>query len=124
MVLNNVKYRLKICSGLAADINTTATKNAAVVGEPHWVTDGKDLYVFDGTDMIYIGGATLLAVVAAEAGDKLGLFGATPVVQPTTAISGATFAQNSGAGINEASTFDGYTISQVVAALRAIGALE
>jgi len=54
---------------------------------------------------------------------KLGFFGATPIIQPTTGVAGATFVENSGTPINTASTFDGYTIAQVVKALRNLGLL-
>ena len=47
--LHNKDFTLKIKQGLAANINTTATKAQAVAGEPHYTTDGKKLYVFDGT---------------------------------------------------------------------------
>lgn len=52
-----------------------------------------------------------------------GFFGATPVAQPTTAGTAATFVANSGTAVNDASTFDGYTIKQVVKALRNLGLL-
>lgn len=54
---------------------------------------------------------------------KVGFFGATTIEQPTTASSSATFTANSGTAVNDASTFDGYTISQVVKALRDFGLL-
>jgi len=54
---------------------------------------------------------------------QLGFFGATPVLKPTTAISGATFAANAGIPVLDGSTFGGYTIGQIVAALRALGIL-
>lgn len=53
----------------------------------------------------------------------IGLYGATPVTRATTGGSAATFAQNSGNAVNDASTFDGYTLNQVVLALRNIGVL-
>lgn len=40
---------IKVKRGLAANINKTATVNSAVAGEPHYTTDGKRLYMFDGT---------------------------------------------------------------------------
>jgi len=52
---------------------------------------------------------------------KIGVWAKTPIVQPTTAFAAATFVANAGTAVNDASTFDGYTIKQVVAALRAIG---
>jgi hypothetical protein len=52
---------------------------------------------------------------------KLGFWDKTPVVQPTTGISGATFDLTVAAVFIQHSTFDGYTIAQVVAALRQLG---
>lgn len=55
--------------------------------------------------------------------DKFGMWGATPIAQPTTAFAAATFVANAGTAVNDASTFDGYTIKQVVKILRGLGAL-
>lgn len=56
-------------------------------------------------------------------GSYAGFFSATPIAQPTTGIAAATFTANSGTAVNDASTFDGYTIKQVVKALRNLGLL-
>lgn len=56
-------------------------------------------------------------------GNKLGFFGTTSVAQPTTAVAAATFVAGAGTAVNDASTFDGYTIKQVVKALRNLGLL-
>lgn len=53
----------------------------------------------------------------------VGLWGATPVVQPTTAVTGATRVGGGGTTITDSDTFDGYTLAQIVKALRNIGAL-
>lgn len=37
-------------TGLAANINATATKNQATEGELHYTTDNDQLYVFDGSN--------------------------------------------------------------------------
>jgi len=55
--------------------------------------------------------------------ERFGLYNVTPVSRATTAIGGATFTANTGTTVNSASTFDGYTIAQVVKALRDIGVL-
>lgn len=48
---------------------------------------------------------------------------AAPIAQPTTSIAAATFVANSGTTVNDASTFDGYTMKQIVKALRNLGLL-
>lgn len=54
---------------------------------------------------------------------KLSMWNATPIVQPTTAGAAATFVANTSLIANDTATFDGYTIGQVVKALRNIGIL-
>ncbi len=54
---------------------------------------------------------------------KLSFWNATPIIQPTTSVAASTFVANSGTAVNDASTFDGYTMKQVVKALRNVGLL-
>lgn len=51
---------------------------------------------------------------------KLSLWNATPIVQPTTAIGAATFVANTSLIFDDTATFDWYTIGQIVKALRNI----
>ena len=53
--LNNRPMSLKLKQGLFADINTTATKNTAVLGELHYCTDTGELYIFNGTENVLAG---------------------------------------------------------------------
>jgi len=53
----------------------------------------------------------------------VGLWGATPIVQPTTAVAAATRVGGGGTTVTDTDTFDGYTLAQIVKALRNIGAL-
>lgn len=61
--------------------------------------------------------------IGTAAAQKLGLWGATPIVQPTTAIAAATFVANTSGIADDTATFDGYTLGQMAKALRNIGAL-
>lgn len=54
---------------------------------------------------------------------KLGFWNAAPIAQPTVAIAAAAFVANTSAIANDTATFDGYTIGQVVKALRNEGLL-
>ena len=54
---------------------------------------------------------------------QIGFFGATPVAQPTTATASATRAAVIGTVANVGDTYDGYTLAQVVKALRNLGIL-
>jgi len=71
------------------------------------------------------GGGTLRGLKIGSAGTSLLAFwGATPIVQPTTAVASATVASPGGGNtIKTDDTFDGYTLAQIVKALRNIGAL-
>lgn len=70
--------------------------------------------ITDGTTGTKIGTAT---------SQKIALWAKTPDVQPTNAITGAAVVTNSGTAVNEATTFGGYTLAQIAAALIRIGAL-
>jgi hypothetical protein len=104
-------------AGTGADdipLNLTAAGTGTVkVNSNLEIADTKDIVLDTGTGT-KIGTATT---------QKLGFWDKTPVVQPTTGISGATFVADSGGSIHPSSTFDGYTIAQVVAALRQLGIL-
>lgn len=54
MKLNKTNFQIRFKRGLAANVNTDATKYLAVEGEPHWTTDTKQLYIFDGTQNLWI----------------------------------------------------------------------
>ncbi len=72
---------------------------------------------------LWSGAGAGVVVTDDGAATKIGLFGVTPIARPTTSGAAATFTANSGTAVNDASTFDGYTIKQIVKALRDIGAL-
>ncbi|CAB4154160.1 hypothetical protein UFOVP633_19 [uncultured Caudovirales phage] len=75
---------------------------------------GRDIW-FDSTTGTKIGAATT---------QKFAFWNKTPIVQPTTAIASATvLSPGGGINIKTDDTFDGYTIAQVVKALRNIGIL-
>ena len=54
----------------------------------------------------------------------MGFWGATAIARPTVAVAAAAFVANAGVAVNDLSTFDGYTLKQVVKALRNIGILN
>jgi hypothetical protein len=54
---------------------------------------------------------------------KMGFWNATPIVQPTTAVAAATLVGGGGTTITATDTFDGYTLQQIVKALRNTGLL-
>lgn len=54
---------------------------------------------------------------------KISFWNAAPIVQPTTGVAAATFVANTSGIANDTATFDGYTIGQIVKALRNTGLL-
>lgn len=61
--MHGTDYQIKLKQGTFANINTTATKNSAVQGEPHYTTDTKALYIHDGTSNIPVVSMKPLVVV-------------------------------------------------------------
>jgi len=61
--------------------------------------------------------------IATAAAQKISFWNAAPIVQPTVAIAAAVFVANTSGIVNDSATFDGYTIGQVVKALRNAGLL-
>lgn len=94
-------YALWVDNGVARFDSNLDLSNAAVN------------LVLDSTTGTKIGTAT---------SQKLALWNATPVVQPTTAIGAATRVGGGGAALTDTDTFDGYTVAQIVKLLRTIGA--
>ena len=75
--------------------------------------------IADAKNVVF--GTTTGSKLGSGATEKIGAWGATPIVQPTTAVAAATFVANAGTAVNDASTFDGYTLKQIAKALRNIG---
>jgi hypothetical protein len=69
-------------------------------------------------------GTTTGTKIGTATSEKLSFWNATPIVQPTTGIAESAFVENAGGtAVNDDSTFDGYTLRQVVKALRDAGLL-
>ena len=64
-----------------------------------------------------------MEIEASGSAAMLGFYGVAAIVRPTTASAAATFAANTSGIVDDTATFDGYTIGQVVKALRDIGLL-
>lgn len=109
-----------ITIGTTAGGTGTVAFNTAGGGASCFVV-GAGLTLVDGFNAIL--GSTTGTKWGTATTQKQGWWNATPVVQPTTAIVGAAITANAGTAVNDASTFAGYTIGQVVAALRLIGIL-
>jgi hypothetical protein len=68
-------------------------------------------------------GSTTGTKIGTNAAQKLGFYNQAPEVQPTTAIAEGPIVAGAGAAVLEDTTFNGYTIGQIVAALQRLGLL-
>jgi hypothetical protein len=76
----------------------------------------------DATNMAF--NATTGTKIGTATSQKLAFWNKTPIVQPTTAITGATFASpGAGTNVKTDDTFGGYTLQQIAAALINTGIL-
>ena len=107
-VLNTLQVRLGDDSNFA-DISTGA------------ITASGNLTLSD-TNLIT--GTATGTIIATANSQKLGFWGATPIVQPTTSVAAATLVSNLGTPITSTDTFDGYTLQQIARALRLMGKLQ
>jgi hypothetical protein len=95
-------------AGYRLDVNGTLRSQGDVT-----ISDTKNI-IFGTTTGNKIGTAT---------SQKMGFWNATPIVQPTTAVAAATLVGGGGTALTDTDTFDGYTIKQIVKALRNTGLL-
>ena len=68
-------------------------------------------------------GTTTGTKIGAATNQRFAFWNKTPIVQPTTAIAGATLVSGGGTTLTSTDTFGGYTLQQVVQALRNVGLL-
>ena len=64
--LNKTNWSIQLKQGLAANINAVATTLQAIIGEPHYTTDTKMLYIFDGTSNLPVGARRAYVVKTAN----------------------------------------------------------
>jgi len=85
------------------------------------IADGGDTTWAEGINMVFqTATGTKIGTATSQ---KIGFWNATPIVQPTTAVAAATLVGGGGTTITATDTFDGYTLQQVVKALRNSGLL-
>ena len=76
---------------------------------------------YDGLNIAF--GTTTGTKIGTATSQKIGFWNATPIVQPTTAVAASTLVSNLGTPLTDTDTFDGYTLKQIVKALRNTGIL-
>jgi hypothetical protein len=87
--------------------------DAVVFAADVTLDEGKNLLISDGTGSKF-----------GDVDSVMAWWGATPISQPDTGVASASFTANSGTAVNDASTFDGYTLRQIVRGLRLMGKFE
>ena len=81
----------------------------------------KDIQMLDGRKIQT--GRTTGTKIGTGTDQKIGFWNTTPIIQPTTSHAEAAFTASTGTAVNDNTTFDNYTLRQVVKALRDIGLL-
>ena len=106
------------CDAIGGGSNTVTLGNTSTAN----TFIGGNLRLADAASIVI--GTTTGTKIGTAASQKLSLWGKTPIVQPATGGSSATVASpGAGSVIKTDDTFDGYTLAQVVKALRNIGVL-
>lgn len=91
-------------------------------GTTKWtIADGGDTTWADAVNMVF--NATTGTKIGTATTQKLAFWNKTPIVQPDTSIAQATYSSGAGTNLTTGDTFDGYTLQQVVKALRNSGLL-
>jgi hypothetical protein len=101
-------------------VNTGSGNNTALLLNSFNGTQNLALSIQNGDISMSGTAGTKIGISTSQ---KLAFWNATPIVQPTTAVSPSVFVENTGNNIKQDSTFDGYTLQQVVKALRNMGIL-
>ncbi len=122
--------------GLNVEAFSNATNNTSILLGTTTIPSGNFAIYSAGTETSYFAGSIQLVdkdfilsigtgtKIGTATGQKLSFWNKTPIIQPTTGLSVTlTFTANSGTAVNDASTFGGYTLKQVVQALINIGIL-
>lgn len=115
--------------GVTFNTRTTDGMYSKAANEVGFVTNSILSFYIDSSQRIVINdkniilGTTTGTKIGTAATQKLGFWNATPIVQPTTAIGAATLINLGGTTLTDTDTFDGYTLKQIVKALRDAGIL-
>ncbi len=111
----------------APDFNISTINNPSAVGAINIFTGNvttsgavSNLSLFTGTPT---SGAEGTVRIQSRSTGLLSFWGVAGIARPTTAFASAAFVVNAGTAINTGSTFDGYTIAQLMHIVRNLGLL-
>ncbi len=125
-VANLAKYVTTSTVGMLFQSNTASTKFWWTIGgnavtDLYMTLETTALTLGDAVNLVF--GTTTGTKIGSSTSQKIGFWNTVPIIQPTTAVAAATFLTNTSLIANDSATFDGYTIGQIVKALRNIGLL-
>jgi hypothetical protein len=106
----------------SSSVDQCTISNTGVFSGGIIITGTRNLTIGEGNNIIL--GTTTGTKIGTATNQLLGFWNATPIVQPTTAVAAATRVHNSSTAIHTDDTFDGYTLAQIVKALRNTGLLQ
>jgi len=118
---NSVSSTITSASSLCIDGPPIAGTNVSITNSYALKIESGNICFFNGVNIVT--DITVGTKIGTSSTQKLGFWNATPVTQPTTSVAAATRVGNAGTTITTADTFDGYTIAQVIKALRSVGVL-
>lgn len=105
----------------AALVSLNASDQLVLGSGAAQISTVKSIAMTDATNLVL--GTSTGNKIGTTTSQKIAFWNKTPIVQPTTGIAAATFVANSGTAVNDASTFGGYTLGKIAAALINTGIL-
>jgi hypothetical protein len=121
--LSNTANRLSVANETtpqAVDVYNTYTSNTSF--ERLNIAWASNVCTIE-TDKGSAGGTLRGLRIGGSSSALVGFWGATPIVQPTTGVASATRVGGGGTALTDTDTYDGYTLAQIVKALRNAGVI-
>ena len=114
---------LGVGTGATASARIHALKTTEQLRLSYDATNFASCTVTSAGNLTINSAGTTRGVVIESSGGRLGFYGATAIAKATTGYTAGTFTANTGTAVNDASTFEGYTLKQVVKILKDLGLL-
>ena len=128
LLQTNTALLLSVAADMLLIGNQTTTKpiifvngGTATTDEVFRISAINTIDIYEARNLTF--GTTTGTKLGTATTQKLSFWNATPIVQPTTAVAEATLVGGGGTNITDTDTFDGYTLKQIVKALRNTGLL-
>lgn len=106
-------------------LSTYSTAGAATIGTltTRLTLDTTGLLTFaDAVNMAF--NKTTGTKIGTSNSQKLAFWGNSPTIRPTAGGASASFTSGGGGGLSDTDTWDGYTLGQIVSAIRLIGLID